>query len=35
VHGLQVTRAVFDLTVHAAFVGISGHLRKFNAGSTM
>jgi hypothetical protein len=35
VHGPQVTRSVFDLTVHAAYVGILGHLRKFHAGSTI
>jgi hypothetical protein len=28
VHGTQVTRSVFDLTVYATSVGISGHLRK-------
>jgi hypothetical protein len=35
VHGSRVTRSVFDLTVHAASVGISGHLRKFHVGSTI
>jgi hypothetical protein len=29
VHGLQVTRSVFDLTVQVASVGISGHLKNF------
>jgi hypothetical protein len=28
VHGPQVTRSVFDLTVYATSVGILGHLRK-------
>jgi hypothetical protein len=35
VHGPQVMRSVFNLTVHAGSVGISGYLRKFNAGSTI
>jgi hypothetical protein len=35
VHGPQVMRSVFDLTVYAASVGISGHLRKFHAGTTI
>jgi hypothetical protein len=35
VHVLQVRRSVFDLTVHATSVGISGHLRKFHVGSTI
>jgi hypothetical protein len=34
-HGLQVMTSVFDLTVYVAFVGISAHLRKFCAGSTI
>jgi hypothetical protein len=35
VHKPQVMRLAFDLTVHAASVGISGHLRIFHAGSTI
>jgi hypothetical protein len=35
VHGPQMMRSVFDLTVHAASMGISSHLRKFYAGSTI
>jgi hypothetical protein len=35
VHGPQVTTSVFDLTLYAASVGISTHLRKFRAGSTI
>jgi hypothetical protein len=35
VHGPQVTRPVFDLNVHTTSMGISGHLRKFHAGSTI
>jgi hypothetical protein len=35
VHGLQVMRSVFDLTLHTASMGISGHLQKFHAGSTI
>jgi hypothetical protein len=35
VHGPQVMRSVFDLTVYIASVGISGHLRKFHIGSTI
>jgi hypothetical protein len=35
VPGPHVLRSVSDLTVHAASVGISGHLRKFHAGSTI
>jgi hypothetical protein len=35
VHGPQVMRSVFDLTVHAAFVRISSHLRKFHASFTI
>jgi hypothetical protein len=35
VHGSQVMMSVFDLTVYATSVGISTHLRKFHAGSTI
>jgi hypothetical protein len=35
VHGPQVTTSVFDLTVCATSVGISAHLRKCCAGSTI
>jgi hypothetical protein len=35
VHGPHVMRSLFDLNVHAASVGISGHLRKFHAGFTI
>jgi hypothetical protein len=35
VHGPQMTMSVFDLTVYVAPVGISTHLRKFHAGSTI
>jgi hypothetical protein len=35
VHGPQMTMSVFDLTVYVAPVGISAHLRKFHAGSTI
>jgi hypothetical protein len=35
VHGPQVMTSVFDLTVYAASMGISTHLRKFCAGSTI
>jgi hypothetical protein len=35
VHGPQVMMSVFDLTVYAASVGISTHLRKFHASSTI
>jgi TPP-dependent indolepyruvate ferredoxin oxidoreductase alpha subunit len=35
VHGPHVTTSVFDLTVYIASMGISTHLRKFHAGSTI
>jgi hypothetical protein len=35
VHGPQVTMLVFDLTVYAASMVISTHLRKFCIGSTI
>jgi hypothetical protein len=35
VHGPQVMTSVFDLTVYAASVAISAHLRKIRAGSTI
>jgi hypothetical protein len=35
VHGPQVTASVFDLTVYAAFMAISDHLRKFCTSSTI
>jgi hypothetical protein len=35
VHGPQVMTLVFDLTVYCVSVGISAHLRKFCASSTM
>jgi hypothetical protein len=35
VHGPRVMTLVFDLTVYAASVAISAHLRKFHAGSTI
>jgi hypothetical protein len=35
VHGLQVMRSVFDLTIYAASMEILGHLRKFHTGSTL
>jgi hypothetical protein len=35
VHGPQVMRLVFNLTVYATSVGISSHLRKFNVGYTI
>jgi hypothetical protein len=35
VHGPQVITSMFDLTVYAASIGISVHLRKFRAGSTI
>jgi hypothetical protein len=35
VHGPQVTTSVYDLTVYAASTGISEHLGKFCAGSTI
>jgi hypothetical protein len=34
VHGPLVTMSVFDLTVYAASVEISAHLRKFHISST-
>jgi hypothetical protein len=35
VHGPQVTTSVFELTVYAASMGISAHLRKFCADFTI
>jgi hypothetical protein len=35
VHGLHVMVLEFDLTIYITFVGISAHLRKFHAGSTI
>jgi hypothetical protein len=35
VHGLQVMRSVFDLTIYAASMEILGHLRNFHTGSTL
>jgi hypothetical protein len=35
VHGPQVMTLMFDLTVCAAFMGISAHPRKFHVGSTI
>jgi hypothetical protein len=35
VHGPWVSTSVFDLTIYAASMAISAHLRKFHAGSTI
>jgi hypothetical protein len=35
VHSPQVMMSVFDLTIYVASMGISVHLRKFHAGSTI